>query len=189
MKDKHTSLINFLIGIFSILIFQPLHSSEKAWKVAAEGNKIIFIRHSLAPGGGDPPGFKLKDCKTQRNLNEAGINQSRAIGRLFKKNNIPIDQVLSSQWCRCKDTAKYAFKNFEEFQALNSTFQPPYDKNAKKQIKELRDYIQKWVGNGGNLVLVTHYVIITAITDVVPRSGEIIIIDKNFNTLSTILTN
>ena len=108
---------------------------------------------------------------------------------MFKKNKIKIHRVLSSQWCRCKDTAKYAFKNYKEFSALNSTFQPPYDKNAKKQIKELRNYIQKWDGNGGNLVLVTHYVIITAITDAVPRSGEIVIIDKNFNTLSTILTN
>ena len=83
----------------------------------------------------------------------------------------------------------HLWQNFEEFQALNSTFQPPYDKNAKKQIKELKDFIQKWNGEGGNLVLVTHYVIITSITDVAPRSGEIVIIDKNFNTLATILTD
>ena len=58
---------------------------------------------------------------------------------------IKIDKVLiSRKWCRCKDTAKYAFENYKEFSALNSTFQSPYDKNAKKQIKELRDYIQKW---------------------------------------------
>ncbi|OUW23668.1 MAG: histidine phosphatase family protein [Rickettsiales bacterium TMED174] len=189
MKDKHTSLINFLIGIFSILIFQPLHSSEKAWKVAAEGNKIIFIRHSLAPGGGDPPGFKLKDCKTQRNLNEAGINQSRAIGRLFKKNNIPIDQVLSSQWCRCKDTAKYAFKDYKEFPALNSTFQAAFAKNQTKQLKQLKKFVNNWSGEGGNLVFVTHYSIITAITNAVPSSGEIVITDKKFNVLNTIVTD
>tara|TARA_A100001011_G_scaffold14119_1_gene14972 strand:- start:11 stop:571 length:561 start_codon:yes stop_codon:yes gene_type:complete len=175
----------------TILLFSFLinYSAEAYWEPAKNGDKIILIRHSKAPGFGDPPGFKIKDCKTQRNLSKEGIDQSKKIGNLFKKNQIKIDQVLSSQWCRCKDTAKYAFKKYKEFPALNSTFQPPFDKNAKSQIKELKDYIQNWKGNGGNLVLITHYVIITAITDVVPRSGEIVIIDKKFNTLSTILTN
>ena len=183
MKKKFLLLIFFLLLNFQNLLAKDL------WTEAKEGDKIILIRHALAPGGGDPSGFKIDDCKTQRNLNKVGIEQSKAIGKLFSNNKIPIDKVLSSQWCRCKDTAKYAFKNYKEFSALNSTFQPPHDKNAKKQIKVLKDYIQKWKGNGGNLVLVTHYVIITAITDVVPRSGEIVIIDKKFNTLSTILTN
>ena len=179
-------LILFFTFIFSFLISHPVNAS---WDSAKDGDKIILIRHAKAPGFGDPQGFKIKDCTTQRNLSKEGIKQSKKIGKLFKKNQIKIDQVLSSQWCRCKDTAKYAFKNYKEFSVLNSTFQPPFDKKAKKQIKELKDYIQKWNGNGSNLVLVTHYVIITAITDVVPRSGEIVIIDKNFNTLSTILTN
>ena len=165
--------ILFFIFIFLFLISNPVNAS---WDPAKDGDKIILIRHSKAPGVGDPPGFKIKDCKTQRNLSKKGIDQSKKIGKLFKKNQIKIDQVLSSQWCRCKDTAKYAFKNYKEFSALNSTFQPPYDKNAKKQIKELKDFIKKWNGNGSNLVLVTHYVIITAITDVVPRSGEIVIL-------------
>ena len=177
--------------IFTILFFSFLinYSAEAYWEPAKNGDKIILIRHSKAPGFGDPPGFRIKDCKTQRNLSKEGIDQSKKIGKLFQKNQIKIDQVLSSQWCRCKDTAKYAFKNYKEFSALNSTFQPPYDKNARKQIRELKNYIKNWKGNGSNLVLVTHYVIITSITDVAPRSGEIVIIDKNFNTLSTILTN
>ena len=179
----HILFLTFLFLIFNI---SPTFAN---WQPAKEGNKIILIRHSIAPGSGDPPGFQIKDCKTQRNLSKEGITQSKKIGQLFKKNQIKIDQVLSSQWCRCKDTARYAFKNYKEFSALNSTFQSPHDKNAKKQIKELRDFIKKWNGNDSNLVLVTHYVIITAITDVAPRSGEIVIIDKSYNTLSTILTN
>ena len=148
-----------------------------------------MIRHSLAPGGGDPPGFKINDCKTQRNLNRTGINQSKKIGKLFKKNKVPVDQVLSSQWCRCKDTAKYAFGNFKEFTALNSTFQPPYNKNEGKQLKELYKFIKKWDGKGKNLVLITHYSIITAVTNAVPSSGEIVIADKNFKVLVTIQTD
>jgi len=179
----HIFFLTFLLLVLNI------SSTLADWEPAKEGNKVILIRHSIAPGSGDPSGFKIKDCKTQRNLSKEGIDQSKKIGKLFKINQIKIDQVLSSQWCRCRDTAKYAFKNYKEFSALNSTFQPPYDKNAKKQIKELKRYIKNWNGNGSNLVLVTHYVIITSITDVVPRSGEIVIIDKNFNTLSTILTN
>ena len=186
MIRNNVPQIFFLTSLFLIL---NISSTFADWKPAKEGNKVILIRHSIAPGSGDPSGFQIKDCKTQRNLSKEGIDQSKKIGKLFKINQIKIDQVLSSQWCRCKDTAKYAFKNYKEFSALNSTFQPPYDKNARKQIRELKNYIKNWKGNGSNLVLVTHYVIITSITDVAPRSGEIVIIDKNFNTLSTILTN
>ena len=178
-------LSSFIIFFF---LFLNTHAAEANWKPAKNGDKIILIRHSKAPGFGDPPGFKIKDCNTQRNLSEEGINQSKKIGKLFKKNQIKIDHVLSSQWCRCKDTAKYAFRKYKEFSALNSTFQTPYDKKTKKQLKELKEYIHKWNGNGSNLILVTHYVIISAITHVAPRSGEIVIMDKNFNVLSTILT-
>ena len=187
MKNKIISLILKLI-LFSLFSIQ-LNASEQAWNLAQEGDKIILIRHSLAPGGGDPPGFNIDDCDTQRNLNRKGVNQSKKIGKLFKKNKIPIDQVLSSQWCRCKDTAKYAFGNFKEFTALNSTFQSPYNKNEPKQLKELYNLVKKWNGKGKNLVLITHYSIITAVTNAVPSSGEIVITDKNFEVLGTIQTD
>jgi len=187
MKNKIISLLLKLL-IFSLLSIHS-HSSEQNWKSIQEGNKIILIRHSLAPGGGDPIGFKINDCKTQRNLNRAGISQSKKIGKLFKKNKVPIDQILSSQWCRCKDTAKYAFGDYKEFTALNSTFQSPYDKNETKQLKQLYSFVKKWDGKGKNLVLVTHYSIITAVTNAVPSSGEIIIADKNFKVISTISTD
>ena len=184
MKNQ---IISLLIIIFSLISFYS-HSSEQNWKPAQDGGKIILIRHAKAPGGGDPEGFKIKDCKTQRNLDEFGINQSKKIGKLFKEKKIKIDQVLSSQWCRCKDTAKYAFGNFKEFSALNSTYTPPYDQNEKQQIKDLKNYVNKWKGKGGNLVFVTHYVIILAMTGETARSGELVITDKNFKVLSTIKT-
>ena len=187
MKNK---IISLILKIFFFLIFTlQLYASEQAWDLAQEGNKIILIRHSLAPGGGDPAGFKIGDCKTQRNLNKKGIKQSKKIGKLFKKNKVLIDQVLSSQWCRCKDTAKYAFSEYTEFTALNSTFQSPFDKNEGKQLKELYNYVKKWRGNGKNLVLITHYSIITAVTNAVPSSGEIVVADKNFKVLGTIQTD
>ena len=112
MKSK---IISLILSLILFLLTSQLNASEQAWSLAQEGNKIIFIRHSLAPGGGDPPGFKISDCNTQRNLNKKGINQSKKIGKLFKQNKIPVDQVLSSQWCRCKDTAKNALKIKKEF--------------------------------------------------------------------------
>ena len=187
MKNKIISLL-LKVLIFSLFSFHS-HSSEQNWNPAQKGNKIILIRHSLAPGGGDPAGFKIGDCKTQRNLNQIGINQSKKIGKLFKKKKIPIDVVLSSQWCRCKDTAKYAFGEYKEFTALNSTFQTPYNRNETKQLKELYSFVKNWDGKGKNLVLVTHYSIITAVTNAVPSSGEIVITDKDFKVIGTIATH
>jgi len=124
-----------LLFILFIFLFNT-QKLEASWKPAQEGNKIILIRHALAPGTGDPIGFEVDDCSTQRNLNQVGIDQSKNIGKLFKKNKVLIDQVLSSQWCRCKDTAKYAFKEYKEFSALNSTFQSSDVEKKKKQKKK-----------------------------------------------------
>ena len=181
-------IISLLTIIFSLISFHT-HASDLNWKPAQDGDKIILIRHAKAPGGGDPEGFKIEDCKTQRNLDMMGINQAKKIGKLFREKKVKIDQVLSSQWCRCKDTAKYAFKNYFEFPALNSTFQSSFAKNEPKQLKQLQTFVNNWDGDGGNLVLITHYSIITAVTDAVPSSGEIVVTDKNFRVIGTIRTD
>ena len=179
----------FFLFFFIFLNFTSSLSTETIWTEARKGDNVILIRHALAPGGGDPDGFNINDCKTQRNLNEVGVNQSKKIGKIFRDNKIPIDIILSSEWCRCKDTAFHAFGKFKEFSALNSTFSNPYIKNETRQIKEIKKYLKNWDGKGKNLILVTHYSIITAITDAVPGSGEIVIADKNLNVLNTIETN
>ena len=150
-----------------------------------EGGKIIFIRHAYAPGGGDPDNFDINDCTTQRNLNDDGIKQSKLIGEFFVKNNIQIDQVLSSEWCRCKDTAKHAFQNFKTFDALNSFYSPKFAKNKNKQIKRLSKYLKKWRSKK-NLILVTHYVVIMEILSVAANSGEIIIVDRSLDNMLSI---
>ena len=113
-----------LILIFSVLLFQLNYSfaNDKVIESLKEGGKLIFIRHALAPGNGDPENFELQNCSTQRNLDDIGIQQSKRIGLIFKKNKIKIDKIYSSEWCRCKDTAKYAFNDFKTFDALNSFY-------------------------------------------------------------------
>ena len=177
-----------IYSIILFLLFQSNLSAEINWPILQDGNKIFLIRHALAPGGGDPEGFKINDCSTQRNLDKTGIKQSKNIGKLFKKKSIPIDKVLTSQWCRCKDTAKYAFKDYKEFSALNSVFQSPFIKNEEKQIKEIKEYIKNWKPRNKNLVMITHYSIITKLINLAPGSGEIVVINKSFNILEKIST-
>ena len=165
-----------------LIIISPNISdaSENIINQLKEGGKVIFIRHGFAPGNGDPDNFLVNDCSTQRNLDKNGINQSRKIGKLFKKNKIPVDTVLSSEWCRCKDTAFYAFKDFETKSFLNSFYDIKFQKNKNRQIKQLKDYIKKWNGKK-NLILITHYVVINEILKINPSSGEMIISDNEFN--------
>ena len=117
-------------------------SDEKILNSLSEGKKLIFIRHAIAPGNGDPDNFNIKDCSTQRNLSQNGIDQSKKIGLFFKNNKIKIDKILSSEWCRCTDTAKYAFENFETFDALNSFYDERFAENETKQINDLNKYIK-----------------------------------------------
>ena len=153
-----------------------------------EGEKLIFIRHAYAPGSGDPNNFNLNDCSTQRNLNQDGKKQAKYIGEFFKKNKIKIDQVLSSEWCRCKETARIAFKNFATKSFLNSFYSSRFAKNKDNQLEALNNYIKKFKSKK-NLVLVTHYVVISEALNYAPSSGEIVISDEKFNIIGTIKTN
>ena len=173
---------NFIIFVL-IIFFTSANSQEKLVNLLQDGNKIIFIRHAYAPGTGDPKNFKINDCSTQRNLNNEGIIQSKKIGDFFLKNRIKIDKVLSSEWCRCKDTAKLAFNEYSTFNALNSFYDPRFKNNKDKQISELKDYINNWKSKK-NLVLITHFVIISEIFNVSAKSGEIIVSDKKFNVIA-----
>ena len=153
-----------------------------------DGGKLIFIRHAYAPGGGDPNNFNLDDCSTQGNLNNEGREQAKYIGEFFKKNKIEIDKVLSSEWCRCKETAKIAFKNFSTNSFLNSFYSSKYRKNKEKQIEMLNDYVKKFKSKQ-NLIFVTHYVLISEVLNYAPSSGEIVVSDKNFNMIGSVEIN
>tara|TARA_B100000214_G_scaffold357635_1_gene317472 strand:+ start:673 stop:1230 length:558 start_codon:yes stop_codon:yes gene_type:complete len=176
---------------FFIIIFITLTTSIKAdlnenlMNQLEEGGKLIFIRHAYAPGSGDPDNFNLNDCSTQRNLSEDGKKQAQLIGVFFKENKIKIDKILSSEWCRCKETAFIAFEDFETKDFLNSFYSIKFAKNKKTQVKNLKKYVNKW-NNKKNLILVTHYVVISEVLNYAPGSGEIIISDKDFNKIGNI---
>ena len=176
---------------FLIIIFISLTTSIKAdfnknlINQLEGGGKLIFIRHAYAPGNGDPNNFNLNDCFTQRNLNVDGRKQAQEIGEFFRENKIKIYKVLSSEWCRCKETANIAFKNFSTKSFLNSFYSSKFKKNKVKQVEELNDYVKKFKSNK-NLVFVTHYVLISELLNYGPSSGEIVVSDKNFNIIGSI---
>jgi len=176
---------------FFIIIFISLTTPIKAdlyknlINQLEDGGKLIFIRHAYAPGNGDPAGFNLNDCSTQRNLSDDGRKQAQRIGEFFTKNKIEIDKVLSSEWCRCKETAKIAFKNYSTNSFLNSFYSSKFSKNKDKQVKAFNYYI-KDLESKKNLIFVTHYVFISEVLNYGPSSGEIVVSDKNLNIIGSI---
>ena len=179
-------IFRYFIIIF-IFLNTPIKAglNENIINQLKEGGKLIFIRHAYAPGSGDPNNFDLKDCSTQRNLNKEGRVQSKKIGYYFKKNKIPIQKVISSEWCRCKETASIAFSNFKTEIFLNSFYSIKYQKNKDPQIDQLKLYVKNW-DKKKNLILVTHYVVISEILNYAPSSGEIVISDINFKLIGSI---
>ena len=176
---------------FFLIIFISLTSTVKAdlnkklINQLEDGGKLIFIRHAYAPGSGDPDNFNLNDCSTQRNLSKEGKKQAKYIGEFFKNKKIKVDKVLSSEWCRCKETAVIAFSDYKTESFLNSFFSDKFKKNKDLQIKNLKSYIDKW-DKKKNLIFVTHYVVILEILDYAPSSGEIVISDTNFKLIGSI---
>ena len=137
----------------------------------APGTHAI-MRHALAPGTGDPADFRLGDCSVQRNLDEAGREQARRIGAAMRKAGIAFDTVLTSEWCRCRETAELlGLGPVEALPALNSFFRNR-DREAE-QMAELRRHLASLPAQT-RVLLVTHQVNVTALTGTFPSSGEVL---------------
>lgn len=153
-----------------LLPFATAQAGERAWEHLGEPGAIILFRHAHAPGTGDPAGFVLEDCSTQRNLDDRGRSQSRAIGEAFRERGIAVGRVLSSQWCRAKETAELAFPGqVREEAAFNSFFGNRADE--PEATAKARGILAGWQGPDA-LVVITHQVNITALTGTAPASGE-----------------
>lgn len=147
---------------------------EAAWAALRDGRAVLLMRHALAPGTGDPPGFVLEDCATQRNLDQAGRLQAQRWGDLLRQNSITAPRILSSRWCRALETAEQlGFTSVEPLPILDSFFVQTDRKN--EQTQALHMYLRALPGTSP-VVLISHQVNITALTGVFPRSGEALVL-------------
>lgn len=136
-----------------------------------DGGAVLMIRHAQAPGIGDPDGFIIDDCSTQRDLDEHGREQARAIGEWLRARGVQNVKLYSSQWCRCLETARLMnLGTVAPMPALNSFFEKPEDRQPN--LSALRKFISDNTKPGELIIMVTHQVTISGITDKWTDSGH-----------------
>jgi phosphohistidine phosphatase SixA len=162
---------SLLGAIAFLLLVLPVRADEAGLKGLKAGGHVIMIRHGLTtPGAGDPLGFKLEDCATQRNLVEEGRAASRKLGALLRGQGIKVERVLSSEWCRCMETAELiGMGKVERETALNNLYGRP--QNRARQVDAMRALIAGWKGAGGNLLLSTHGANMGALMGINPETA------------------
>ena len=168
----------------TILFLAALFLTGAGWAESEKGaadiltwepGTVLLLRHAPAPGFGDPPHFRLGDCATQRNLDEAGRDVARRIGLALRRSVPPIAAVYSSEWCRCLDTAaELGLGEATPFSGLNSFFQ--FAPKAETMMK-LREFLAGLERTGPPILLVTHYVVIGELTGIFPPSGGLVAYD------------
>ena len=180
MTGAPSSLLRFVLGALVLLgaaLANGAVAMADGWAVLKQPGHVVFMRHSDAPGSGgygDPPGYRLDDCATQRNLSEEGRAHARRTGEAFRQNGIAFDRVLTSPWCRCKETAELAMgKAAEIFTPLSNLV--GRSEHREPQVKALKAYLAGLDGKT-RVLLVTHGIVINALTGIQPASGEMVIV-------------
>ena len=168
-----TLLMSLLLSITGVAFAQTVDDGTAAWTALRNGG-IALIRHATAPGTGDPAGFALGRCETQRNLDAVGRAEAVRIGAAFRAQGVAVGRVLASQWCRTRETADLAFPSRVSAEPIFNSF---YDNaaNDPRQTAAASTLLRAWKGPGA-MVVVTHQVNITALTGVFPASGEVIVV-------------
>jgi len=166
------------MGALALAFSPALPAAEEGiWPRLRRGGLVLLMRHaSTGPGLGDPPGFKLDDCATQRNLSEAGREESRRVGERLRHEKVAIARVYTSPWCRCRETAMLAFGQAEDWEPLSSYFDLPHreEEYSERVRKRIAGYATRKVA--GNVVMVTHNVNIAALTRLSVATGEIVVV-------------
>ena len=140
------------------------------------GEHIALMRHAIAPGTGDPPNLQIGDCSTQRNLSDGGRAQAAEIGAHLRANGLAQARLVSSQWCRCQDTARLlSLGDVEELPFLNSLVSYPAER------AEMTQSLRSWIGEqdlSGPTLLVSHAINIRALIGVFLAEGEIVVVER-----------
>lgn len=163
------------IALLAAIFLPTAQADEALWAKLKAGGNVVLMRHASTEAGlGDPPGFKLGDCATQRNLSDAGREEARRLGRQFKFRAINLAPIRSSQWCRCLETARLAFgEEPEPWPLLNSLHAIP---DREIDLLAEVDALAAKVKPPYNAVLVTHNFNIRALTGISPKEAEIIVV-------------
>ena len=163
------------VALLPAFFLSPLPTAADArFARLSQPGFVAILRHAFAPGTGDPANFALDDCTTQRNLDAQGREQARKIGAAIRATGVTVDRVITSQWCRCRDTARFLdLGPVEDLPALNSFFRNR-DRTGP-QTAELRQFLL-CLQPGDTLILVTHQANITALTGQIPASGEVFLL-------------
>jgi len=162
-----------LAVLATLLIAAPaVAADDAAWTALVKGGHVALVRHGNAPPGygGDPPGFKVDDCATQRNMDERGRAQARAVGEAFRQHDVPVDKILSSPWCRCLETARLmAVGTVESTMAVAASDRSP------ERLVVLKQIVAGWRGPG-TLVVVTHALTVQALVGILPDQAETVVV-------------
>ena len=167
--------IAVVCSVFVALLLPPApaRADEALWALLKRGGHVVLMRHAITtPGVGDPPGFRLDDCSTQRNLTDEGRRDAHRTGAAFRERGIVVERVLSSPWCRCVETANLAFGKAEVSTALSNLFTHP--ENRERQFPEMRALVS--TPRSGNRVLVSHGATLSALTGVSLGTAEMLVV-------------
>ena len=175
-----------VVALLGLGFAQSARAAEaEAWAALRAGHHVALMRHADAPGGfGDPAGFRLDDCATQRNLSAKGRADAAKIGARLKAEGIAFEKIVSSPWCRCVDTATL-------MQLGPVTSEPTFSNvvvltdQRQSLTSGARAVIEQWSGSG-TLLAVTHGANIAAITGIAPASGEIVVVKKGSGGIETV---
>ena len=176
-RGRAVLLAILLLAALAHAAAQPAGADDALWTLLKKGSEVVLLRHAVTTAGvGDPPGFKLQDCATQRNLTDAGRAAARRLGDAFREHGVPVGRVLSSPWCRCLDTARLAFGAAEVSQPLSNLY--GRSEASARQVREMETLIATWrpEGAGGNLVLVSHGSTILALTGISVEPAEMVVL-------------
>ncbi|WP_372683425.1 histidine phosphatase family protein [Desulfosarcina sp.] len=170
MMPKQKLLISGLVLLLLSVTTTAAEPNRLVEQIGAGGH-VLMIRHANAPGNGDPDHFRIGDCATQRNLDDRGRAQARRIGQWLRSRGIEEARVYASQWCRCLETAALIdLGPVAELPALNSFYDRPQDRQPN--LAALRSFLARQPTDGPPILLVTHFVTISAVTGKGVASGE-----------------
>jgi phosphohistidine phosphatase SixA len=170
-------MIARIVSVLAILVWATAAgATEAAWAKLGRGGYAVLMLHAAAPGIGRLSREDAKDCTGRRNLSDRGEQQAFRMGARIEARAVPIEQVLTSEYCESVDTARLAFGKvpIEHIAALNPL--PSDDAAAKTQLQEILDRIRDFKGPG-DLFIVTHVNVIEGLTGIRPRATEAIIVE------------